>query len=118
LFAVTLLPFATKLRRLYPQDEIVIAIFGAAHIACWLTLFAIWRYAVSHPDLLRGTVEPVAARAINRRLLIGPLMIVAAVGLSYVNIRLAIWAFLAVPLANQLERRVDMSPPEDEGTNS
>ena len=116
LFAITLLPFATKLRRLYPHEEISLAIFGAVHFACALTLFGIWRYAGAHPNLLSGAVEPRIARAINRRLLIGPMVILAAVGLSYVNMRLATWAFLAVPLAWQLERRLDAPASNVDGS--
>ena len=108
MFSVTMVPFATKLKGQYEREADVAALFGAVHLACWLALLGIWRYAVSRPALLQMSFDPKVEPAINRRLLVGPVVILAAIGLSYVNIRLGNFAFLLLPLFYLLQPRVDL----------
>ncbi len=118
MFVVTMVPFATKLKGQYERDVEVAAMFGAVHLACWLALWGIWRYAVSRPALLQESLDPQVVQAINRRLLIGPIVILAAIGLSFVNVRVGNFAFLLLPLFYLLQPRIDLrlssgTHPED-----
>jgi uncharacterized membrane protein len=99
MFPITLVPFLTKLKVVYRQDAIVVPLFGAAFILSSLILFAIWRYAISHPELLgRQRFDPSVERSMNRRIVTAPLVCLAAIGLSFLNIDLGTIAFCTVPL--------------------
>lgn len=118
MFSVTMLPFATKLKGIYERDAAVAAIFGAVHIACWLSLLATWRYAVSHPDLLQPSLDPSLERRITRRLIYGPLVILVPVALSFVNVRIGNLAFLLVPIAYLFQPGIDPQISGDELGNA
>jgi len=108
IFFVTMLPFATRLKGIYEHDAIVAVLFGLVHIACWVALFLIWQYAVSHPALLDKKVDPAIERTIKLRLMMGPAVISIAIVLSYVNMRLGTIAFLSVPVFYLFQPRVDL----------
>lgn len=99
LFFVTTLPFGTKLKGIYRHDAIVVVVFGAIHIMCWLNLIAIWRYLDWRRDLLKTPIKPKANYAMLNRLWAGPLVILVAMGFAFINVRLGTLLLLSVPLA-------------------
>lgn len=99
LFFVTTLPFGTKLKGVYPHDSMVVVVFGAIHFMCWIILIAIWRYLYWRQDLLRNSITPKAHQAMLNRLWAGPLVILIAIGVSFINVRLGTILLLSVPLA-------------------
>ena len=99
LFPMTLMPFLTKLKVVYRDDELVVPLFGAAFILSGLILLGIWRYAISHPELIgRPSIDPSVVHSMTQRILIGPLVSLVAVGLSFVNLHLGTIAFCTMPL--------------------
>ena len=98
LFFVTMVPFGTKLKGLYRSDAIVVALFGAIHIMCWLLLILIWRFLSKKPQLLKSPIPAMAHSAMLRRLMAGPLVILIAIGVSFINVRLGTLLFLSVPI--------------------
>ena len=113
-FSITMLPFATKLKGTYERDVAVAVIFGAVHIACWLSLLSVWKYAASRSKLLERPLNPRTAQIITRRLLIGPAVILAAISVSYINVRLGTLAFLFVPMFYLLQPQIDFLSNADE----
>ena len=99
LFPITLIPFLTKLKVVYRTDEQVVIPFGAAFMASGLILLGIWRYVISHPELLEPPdLDPSVVRSMTRRILMGPVISVAAVCLSFLDIDLGTIAFCTIPL--------------------
>jgi hypothetical protein len=99
MFPITLVPFLTKLKVVYREDALLVPLFGAAFILSSLVLFGIWRYAISHPELLgRQSIDPSVERSMNRRIVTAPLVCLAAIGLSFLNIDLGTIAFCTLPL--------------------
>jgi uncharacterized membrane protein len=97
LFAVTLLPFSTKLLAEY-------YIFRTALLAYWLNIFllglglyAAWGYAFRHKLLRTGTPHGVAA-AVCRRIIIAQSLYAAGAALCIWDTRLSIAAIVAVQL--------------------
>jgi uncharacterized membrane protein len=107
LFFVTLIPFATKLMAVYRQDSFVVLIYGLLQVACGVLLSVMWRYA-SQDDRLFGTaISPQAVRSMTVRILLGPVINMAAVGASFISVPVALAMFVSVPLLNLSHRRVD-----------
>jgi uncharacterized membrane protein len=108
MFPLTLVPFLTKLKLVYRHDAILIPFFGAAFIACGLMLFGIWRYAISRPELTgRPNIDPAVIRSMSQRILIGPLVSLVAIGLSFLNLHLGALAFASMPLFYLSHRIID-----------
>lgn len=99
LFPITLRPFLTKLKVIYRTDEQVVVPFGAAFMASGLILLGIWRYMISHRELLEPPdLDPSVVRSMTRRILMGPVISLAAVGISFLDIYLGTIAFCTIPL--------------------
>ncbi|MHC4433280.1 MAG: TMEM175 family protein [Planctomycetota bacterium] len=108
IFPLTLMPLLTKLKAIYRHDELVVPLFGSAFIVCGLILLGIWKYAISHPALIgRPSIEAPVVRSMTRRILIGPLVSLVAIGLSFLNIHLGTIAFCSMPLFYLSHRLID-----------
>jgi uncharacterized membrane protein len=108
LFPLTLIPFLTKVKVVYRNDPIVVPLFGGAFILSSFLLLFIWRYATSHAENIgRPGIDPSVVRSINQRIMIGPLVSLVAVGLSFLNIDLGAIAFCTMPLFYLSHRLAD-----------
>jgi uncharacterized membrane protein len=109
LFFVTLIPFATKLMAAYHQEMRVVLIYGVLQVACGLLLNLMWAYANHQHRLIAGAVDPAVVRSMTIRIMLGPIINLAAVGVSLVNVPVALAMFMGAPLLNLSHRRVDLS---------
>lgn len=108
MFPLTLMPFLTKLKVVYRHDEIVVPLFGAAFILSGLILLGMWRYAISHPELIGcPSIDPEVVRSMTQRIAIGPLVSLGAIGLSFLNLHLGTIAFCTMPLFYLSHRLID-----------
>ncbi len=108
LFPLTLMPVLTKLKVLYHDIELVVPLFGAPFVLSGLILLGIWQYVISHPELIgHRNIDPSVVRSMNRRILIGPLVSLVAIGLSFLNLNLGTAAFCTMPLFYLSHRLVD-----------
>jgi uncharacterized membrane protein len=114
LFFVTLIPFATKLMAVYRQDMHVVLIYGLLQVACGVLLSVLWWYANWRPLLATTPLDPLVARSMTIRILLGPIINLAAVGVSLINVPLALAMFMGAPLLNLSHRRVDSSLKQSE----
>ena len=112
LFLTTLLPFTTQLITTYRNDPFVIVIYGFVHIACGCALAYMWWYANRLAPVVWPRVEPAVARSMLLRILTGPVIGLAAIGIGFVNVRLAHVVFLTMPLFHLSHRSVDSHWPE------
>ena len=119
LFSITLIPFLAKLKSIYKQEPKVVLLFGAGFILTGLSLLAIWRYAIAKRELHKSSpIDPAVIRSMTRRILITPLVSAVAVGLSFLNVHLGTYAFLALPFFYLSHRTVDTRFKKPEGTSA
>jgi len=99
LFPLTLVPFFVRVKSVYGAEVRIVLVFGTAFIVCGLALLALWRYAISRPELLRlATIDRAVVRSMTVRILIGPVISLVAMGLSFLNVYLGTVIFLSMPL--------------------
>ncbi len=115
MFPLTLAPFLTKVKATYRHDVLVVPLFGSAFILAGLALMVIWHYVVSHPELLKNPpINPAVVHSIQQRILMGPLVSLVAVGLSFISIDLGTIAFGSLPLfylSHRMADKEDEQPP-------
>ena len=107
LFFVTLIPFVTKLLAVYRQDFFVVLIYGVLQVACGISLAVLWWYVNIQQRMLTTAVESNVRRSITLRILLGPAINLAAIGVSFFSVPLALALFVGAPLLNLSHRRVD-----------
>ena len=107
MFPLTLIPFLTKLKALYHNDVVVVPLFGSAFIVSGLILMGIWRYIANHPALLAHPIDRPVVLSMNRRIMIGPVISLIAIGVSYWNNDLGTVVFCSLPLFYLSLRVVD-----------
>ena len=108
LFSTTLIPFLAKLKSLYKYEPKVVLLFGAGFILAGLSLLAMWRYAIAKREWHKSPpIDPVVIRSMSLRILIAPVISTIAIGLSFLNVHLGTYTFLAIPLFYLSHRRVD-----------
>ena len=95
LFFVTLIPFVTKLIAVYRHEMFVVLIYGLLQVACGLLLNAMWWYANRQHRLMAGAVDPDVVRSMTTRIVLGPVINLAAVGVALVNVQAGLFMFLA-----------------------
>jgi uncharacterized membrane protein len=98
MFPLTLMPFLTKLKAVYHADVVVVPLFGSAFIVSGLILLGIWRFIVARPELIHCPIDQEVIRSMSRRVMIGPLVSLIAIGVSYLNIDLGTVVFCSLPL--------------------
>ncbi|MGD9647830.1 MAG: TMEM175 family protein [Pirellulales bacterium] len=109
LFFLTLIPFATKLLAVYRQDFYVVLIYGVLQVACGVSLAMMWWYVHVQRRMLSAPVEQAVRRSMTIRILSGPILNLAAVGISFFSVPVALALFVGAPLLNLSHRRVDSS---------
>jgi uncharacterized membrane protein len=107
LFFVTLIPFVTKLLAVYRQDFFVVLIYGLLQVACGISLIVLWWYVNLQQRMLAGPVDTAVRRSITVRILLGPILNLAAVGVSFFSVPVALALFVGAPLLNLSHRKVD-----------
>jgi uncharacterized membrane protein len=108
LFSLTLIPFLSKLKFTYEQEPEIVRLFCAGVFFCGLMLLAMWRYVLSHSELLgRPTIDQAVTRSMTRRILVAPVVAVVAFCLSFVDVRLGTHTFFLIPLCSLRHRLVD-----------
>ncbi len=98
LFAISLIPFVSKIKSLYPLDELVVIIFASAHIIIGIILFIIWKYFTNHPELLKSSISQQKNKFIGISILIIPMMCILAVIVAFIDIQIGTYLFILIPL--------------------
>lgn len=112
LLCVSFVAFPTGLQAAYRHDELALLIFGGTHIACGLSLLALWIYATSQRRLVASTISPQIIKSMNRRIALTPAISVVAIGVSFLSIELGRFIFLAIPIVYFSHRTVDQGWPQ------
>ena len=107
LLCLTFLPFPTGLQAAYRDDELAMALYGAAQLSCSLSLLCIWLYAIWGHRLVDPKVSPEVERSMTRRLLIAPSLSLLAVLVSLISIWASRLILSSIPLFYFSHRIVD-----------
>lgn len=107
LLSVSFIPFPTGLQSAYRHDQLAVVLYGATHIVCGLALMALWDYASRRHRLLDLDTSPVVIKSMTRRIALTPLVCLAAIGLSFVNVFVSKFVFLTIPVFYFSHRTVD-----------
>jgi uncharacterized membrane protein len=97
LFWICLLPFATAFLGEHPFLSLGVLLFGVELFLCALTFYFIRRYCLRN-NLFESTVSPLKARQQLKKSALGPILYLAAVGLSLISIYLAYTVFIIIPV--------------------
>lgn len=101
LMGVCLVPFTTHLVGHYGSQGIGLWLYGANFILISLLLLVHWRYAAWR-GLLREAADRDLVPLATRRILVGPVLYLSAIAVSFVDPRLSLLMILAVPILHVL----------------
>ena len=97
-----------NLKSIYKYEPKVVLLFGTGFILTGLSLLAIWRYAIVKREWHKTSlIDPAAIRSMTLRILLAPVSSMVAIGLSFLNMHLGTYTFLAMPLFYLSHRLVD-----------
>jgi uncharacterized membrane protein len=107
LMFVALIPFSTALLGRYPDRQLSVGIYAANLILVGVFLYLHWQYATSRRRLVDADLDPVLIRLARRRILLAPVILVAAAALSLVSTAISILLFALIPVLYVLPGRID-----------
>jgi len=102
MLVVAAVPFPTALFAEHLTDKqgshVAAAVYSGLMVVMSLCFIALWRWVISHPNLLHGHVDLEAARGTSRRFGAGILIYLATVGLSFISGMVTLFAHLVIAL--------------------
>jgi len=107
LLCISFVPFPTGLQAAYRDDELAIVFYGSTHIACSLSLLSLWIYATKGHRLIASDIAPNVIKSMTMRIALTPAISLAAIGVSFINISVSRFMFLAIPVLYLSHRQVD-----------
>jgi uncharacterized membrane protein len=106
LMAVSFLPFSTSLLGEYIDQQISVFIYGGNSIIIAFFLYIQWRYATNHHRLADKNLDPNIIRGLPIRVLIGIIIYLIAMGVSFVNIQLSVLLFTLIVISAVLPNKI------------
>jgi uncharacterized membrane protein len=82
LFFIALLPFSTAIIGRYPDQAAAVILYGVHLEGLGLAQYAHWAYVLRNPHLAQAPIDSRTARAVTRRILLGPVAWVLAIVLA------------------------------------
>ncbi|TMC68686.1 MAG: DUF1211 domain-containing protein [Chloroflexi bacterium] len=82
LFFIALLPFSTAIIGRYPDQAAAVILYGVHLEGLGLAQFAHWVYVLRNPHLAQAPIDSRTARAVTRRILLGPVAWIFAIVLA------------------------------------
>jgi len=105
---VALVPFSTALLSEYTTHRLAVAVYGANLIAIGLTLALHWWYATAGTRHVDPNTHPGLVRAAMVRTLMGPLLYLIAIAISFFSTELSLVVYALVPIIYILPGQVDI----------
>lgn len=88
LFFIALLPFTTAILGRYPDESAAVTLYGIHLVALGALQYVHFQYVRRSPHLLEHPITPADAAAATRRILLGPVMFIAAMVVALASARL------------------------------
>lgn len=102
LLAISLLPFVSKVKTLYEFDFSVVLVYSLMHMIISIMLLILWAYIYKHEELLGEQIPEKLFKNYQRFLLLVPVVCIAAIGVSIIDVHIGTFMFFIIPLANLL----------------
>ena len=107
LMATCLLPFSASLLGEYHQQQISIFVFGANSIIIASLLSIQWWYALSHySTFVHENLDPVIKTTSLKRLLLGIIVYLIAIGISFVDVHLSVYFFVVILISAFMPNKI------------
>jgi uncharacterized membrane protein len=106
LMAVSFLPFSTSLLGEYINQQISVFIYGGNSIIIALLLYVQWKYATDRYRLIDKNLDPNIIRGLPRRVFIGIIAYLIAVGVSFINVQYSVFLFTLIVISAVLPNRI------------
>ncbi len=107
LMVISFLPFSTALLGEYATERIATEIYGINLIVIGLLLYWHWRHATKKHRLVDPELDARVIATATRRILMGPVVFLIAIGISFVNVAASLTIFLLAPLLFILPGKID-----------
>jgi len=107
LMAIGFLPFSTALLTAYFDQQVPVIIYGANLVVIGLLLYWHWWHATDHHHLVDADLDPEFIKIAARRVLRGVLILIVAIGMSFISIAATLIIYLVLPVTYILPGSVD-----------
>jgi uncharacterized membrane protein len=106
---IAFIPFSTALLGEYTDQQISVVIYGIniAIVAFWASMQ--WWYAAKDRNLVHSDLDPTFIKIMSRRSLVGPIIYLIAVALSYVSLEVSLVLYITIPVYYLVPARKDKS---------
>lgn len=108
LLCVAIIPFSTALIGRYPFQQITTIIYGANLIAAGLSLYVLLWYSNSNNRLVDKQHDRHLLSLARRRILVGPLVYLVAILLSFIDTRISLTLYAITPIYYILPGKIDI----------
>jgi len=105
---VALIPFSTALLSAYPQSQVAVIIYGANLIAIGLSLALHWWYVTTERRHVDPDMHPGLVRGAMFRTLMGPVVYLIAIAVSFFATKLSLALYALVPILYIIPGRIDI----------
>jgi len=101
LMLISLVPFSTSLIGDYGEELAAAVFFHINLLLVGLAYFWLWRYSISHADLLDSDLDKKTKKSILYRNLILPIVALVAIVVSFVSPDWSSLAYLSIPVVKR-----------------
>lgn len=109
LMFIALFPFSTALLGEYRDQQIAVVVYGINIAIAAFWAYVQWWYAAKNHHLIDKDLDPTFITIMSRRSLVGPIIYLIAVALSFVSIYASLVLYIAIPLYYLVPARKDKS---------
>jgi uncharacterized membrane protein len=98
LFEIAVMPFVLSVYSAYSTTQVAVVLFASVQVAAGLTLAGIWWHATTGRKLVSPQLSDRVIRYFRQRGLVTPVVFLASIGVSFVNVEAAqvTWLFAFV----------------------
>lgn len=107
MMCIVFIPFPTALIGQYPEQQISVVIYASTLVITGLMLQLLWWYATSGYRLVEREIDPQLVQRATRRNVIGPLIYLLAIGISFLSVQASLIFFILVPMYYIFPGRID-----------
>jgi len=109
LMIIAFIPFSTSLLGEYGDQQISVVIYGINIAMAAFGAYVQWWYATRNHRLVDSDLDPVFIKIMSRRGLVGPIIYLIAIGISFISIQVSLILYIAIPLYYLVPARKEKS---------
>jgi uncharacterized membrane protein len=109
LMIIAFIPFSTSLLGEYGDQQISVVIYGINIAMAAFGAYVQWWYAARNHRLVDSDLDPVFIKIMSRRGLVGPIIYLIAIGISFISIQVSLILYIAIPLYYLVPARKEKS---------